>query len=260
MMLVLVVSTCVFAAALRRDGASPEGTLTQISVINALMLGQYDGWHRIDALLESGNFGVGTLDHLDGELVVLDGHAYQVRGDGKVLPVPPEATTPFATVVKFDPGDAADGPPVTTLRALDEHLAKAIPARNHFAAIRIDGTFASIQVRSVRRQEPPYKPLEEVARSQSVWTYENVRGTLVGIRSPDWTAGLNVPGTHWHFLSDDRTQGGHVLDCRITKATVRTQVCNEWRIVLDDSREFDALDLKQDLRKELQEVESKRGK
>jgi hypothetical protein len=30
----------------------------------------------------------------------------------------------------------------------------------------------------------------------------------VGVRSPAWVGGLNVPGYHWHFLSDDRTVGG----------------------------------------------------
>ena len=56
--------------------------LTQVSVINALMIGRYEGVMPIAELFRYGDFGVGTLDHLDGELIVLDGRAYQVRGDG----------------------------------------------------------------------------------------------------------------------------------------------------------------------------------
>ena len=43
------------------------------------MLGQYDGVMEIAEILRYGGFGVGTLDRLDGELIVLDGKAYQVR-------------------------------------------------------------------------------------------------------------------------------------------------------------------------------------
>ena len=45
-------------------------------------------------------------------------------------------------------------------------------------------------------------------------------GTLVGVRCPSWVGGLNVPGYHWHFLSEDRTVGGHVLDCRVLEGRV----------------------------------------
>jgi len=99
--------------------------------------------------------------------------------------------------------------------------------------VRVDGRFAAITLRSVHRQEPPYKPLDHVVKGQSVWTHGEVSGTLVGVRSPAWALGLNVPGYHWHFLSDDRTVGGHVLDCRVREGRVQYQVCRDWLIKLD---------------------------
>jgi hypothetical protein len=57
------------------------GRVTQVSVINALLIGRYGGGMPIPELLRYGEFGVGTPDHLDGELIVLDGRAYQARGD-----------------------------------------------------------------------------------------------------------------------------------------------------------------------------------
>ena len=114
-------------------------------------------------------------------------------------------------------------------------------------------------VRSVKRQEPPYQPLADVAKSQSVWTHGEVSGTLVGIRCPPWVKGLNVPGYHWHFLSDDRKIGGHVLDCRARELKVRYDVCRDWLIKLDASTEFNSANLGEDLSQDLRRVESSRG-
>jgi acetolactate decarboxylase len=247
-----------------RDAASAPvaveaDRITQVSVINALMVGRYDGVMPVPELLRHGDFGLGTLDHLDGEMVVLDGRAFQVRGDGAVAEVGPGRSTPFAIVTPFEGADGFPCPRVDGLEELDARLDEALPQANHFVAIRVDGRFASITLRSVGRQEPPYRPLAEVAESQSVWTREDLAGTLVGIRGPAWVKGLNVPGYHWHFLSDDRKVGGHVLDCRIRDGRVRYDVCSDWLIKLDDSAGFDRADLGRDLGRELRRVESSRG-
>lgn len=233
--------------------------ITQVSVINALMLGQYDGQMMIPEMLRYGDFGVGTLDHLDGELIVLDGKPYQVRGDGKVLTVDSDRSTPFVVLTSFAPDGDFPCPPVDSLSDLDAHLGNALRQKNNFIAIRVEARFGSITLRSVHRQEPPYKPLAEVAKSQSVWTHRNLSGTLVGIRSPAWVDGLNVPGTHWHFLSDDRTVGGHVLDCQVHEGQVRYDVCGDWHLKLSESSEFNAAEIERDLSRDLKRVESSRG-
>lgn len=262
-LLVLAISGC------RPDGSpadpgrpeprSEEDQITQVSIANGLMLGRYDGVVSIPEMLRHGDFGLGTLDHLDGEMIVLDGRVYRVRGDGVVDEVGADRSTPFAIVTRF----AADGespcPSVATLAELDARLDDTLPQRNNFLAIRIDGRFASLTLRSVHRQDPPYRPLAEVAKEQTVWTREDQVGTLVGIRSPLWAGGLNVPGYHWHFLSDDRKTGGHVLDCKLRDGRLRYDVRRDWRIKLDGSAGFNALNLSKDLSRELHRVESSRG-
>lgn len=233
--------------------------ITQASVINALMIGRYDGVATIGAMLRLGDFGLGTLDHLDGELIILDGRAYQVRGDGAVLEVGPEQTTPFAVVTPFDADGEFACPAAASLTELEAKLDEAFPQRNAFVAVRIDGRLKSAVLRSVHRQEPPYRPLAEVAESQSMWTREDLAGTLLGVRSPAWTTGLTVPGYHWHFLSDDRKVGGHVLDCRPESGRVRYDVARDWDVQLPDSPDFDRADLTPDLSRELHKVESSRG-
>jgi acetolactate decarboxylase len=224
------------------------------------MLGRYDGVLPIPELLRYGDFGVGTLDHLDGELIVLDGKAYQVRGDGVVVAVGSDRSTPFVTIVRFDADGEFPCPQAASLSDLDAQLNDAMLQKNSFLAIRVDGQFSSITLRSVHRQEPPYRPLAEVVKSQSVWTHAEVRGTLVGVRCPAWVDGLNVPGYHWHFLSTDRKLGGHVLDCRVQDAQVRYDVCRNWLVKLDSSAEFNGMDLGKDLSQDLRRVESSRGK
>src|SRR5262249_51499216 len=216
--------------------SSCRSRITQVSVLNAQMIGRYDGVIPIPELLRCGGFGLGTLDHLDGELIVLDRRVYQVRGGGGVVEAGPDRSTPFAIVTPFEPDGSLPCPRVGNLSDLDARLDDALGQQNNFLAVRVDGRFAAITLRSVHRQEPPYRPLGEVVKGQSVWTHREVSGTLVGVRSPAWVGGLNVPGYHWHFLSDDCTVGGHVLDCRVREGRVQYQVCRDWLIKLDGRR------------------------
>lgn len=243
----------VAASDLDRD----DDAIIQTSVINSLMIGRYDGVTPVADLLRRGDFGLGTVDHLDGELIILDGRAYQARGDGSVVDAA-GTTTPFAVATRFDADGELPCPPSRRLLDLESALDAALPQRNAFVAIRIEVDLEAVTIRSVPRQEPPYRPLEEVSKSQSVWTREEVKGTLLGIRSPAWVRGLTVPGYHWHFLAADRALGGHVLDLRVRAGAIQYDVCREWEILLPDSPGFDEADLTPDLSRELKRVESAR--
>src|SRR5215469_8382648 len=149
--------------------SSCRGRITQVSVLNDLMIGRYGGVMPIPELLRYGDFGLGTLDHLDGELIVLDGRAYQVRGDGGVVEAGPDRSTPFALVTPFEPDGQFPCPRVGNLSDLDARLDEALEQKNNFLAVRVDGRFAAITLRSVQRQKPPYRPLRDVVKGQSVW-------------------------------------------------------------------------------------------
>ena len=56
-----------------------------------------------------------------------------------------------------------------------------------------------------------YRPLVEVAAHQPEFTFVETEGTLAGFYTPAFMESINVPGLHLHFLSNDRTQGGHLL-------------------------------------------------
>jgi acetolactate decarboxylase len=98
--------------------------------------------------------------------------------------------------------------------------------------VRFDGEFGLVRARSVPRQEPPYRPLAEVAAQQRVFELEDVRGTLVGFRFPDYAGDLEPAGHHLHFISDDRTRGGHVLGCGRSAGRLRIDRSSDLHVEL----------------------------
>jgi acetolactate decarboxylase len=244
----------LIAPALRAAPAEAGDTLYQYSTIDALLAGVYDGDLTMDRLLARGGFGLGTLNGLDGELVVLDGVAYHAAAGGRV-DVPAGSTrTPFACVTRFAPGTSLELDGVDGLEALNAAVSAHLPTKNRFYAIRIDARFARVRTRAIPRQTPPYAPLAEVAKKQVVSDFSG-RGTLVGLYSPPFVKGVNVPGFHWHFLTGDRTGGGHVLDCAFASAEARLDGMRSFTLDLPDSRAFDGLDLAGDRSKALKTVE-----
>ena len=198
-------------------GHAPH-VLFQASTIGALLEGAYEGDVTIAELAEHGDLGLGTLNALDGEMIVLDGRFYRADVHGQVAEIDAHALTPFAVVVPFSPTVqlSYDGP--LDQAALLAELEHALPAHAAACGLRIDGDFELIRARSVPRQRAPYKPLTEVVGEQHVFEFRDVRGTLVGFRFPDYSGTVEVSGLHLHFISDDRRRGGHVLDCRVRKA------------------------------------------
>ena len=151
-----------------------RNTLYQVSTIDALLAGTYDGDLPLEELRQQGDFGIGTYDNLDGEMVLLDGVFYQVKASGKVVPPDPRGETPFAAVCAFRPDRIVAVPPGSDLAAVEQWLDREVPPRNGFCAIRIDGNFKTMRTRSVPAQERPYPPLKDVAATQPVWLLKDL--------------------------------------------------------------------------------------
>jgi len=207
-------------AGLHHDPAASQA-LVQAGTIAALMDGRYDGDLSLGELLTRGDLGIGTIQHLDGELVIIDGDAWVVHGDGTVAAVAPSTKTPFAVVCNFHPAREHELSGPIGFTALTAAIDSIAPPDEPVVAVRVDGDFRDLRLRSVHGQHPPYPPLREVVLHQSEWTVDHAHGSLVGFRFPDATSGIEVAGHHLHFLSDDRRIGGHVLDLIVTSAVAR---------------------------------------
>ncbi len=233
----------------------PRDTVFQVSTIDALMSGLYDGDATIADVIRHGDFGIGTLDKLDGEMVILDGKVYQVTSDGAVHTVPGTMTTPFAAVTFFEPDLSIPVAGTTDYARLRDYVGGRLPTQNIFYAVKIEGTFDMIKVRSVPKQSKPYPPLTDVVKNQPVYTLHNVKGTLVGFVCPAFAKGVNVPGWHLHFISDDRTAGGHLLDFSAHDLTVRLDETPSLSLYLPTDAEFYGLNLSGDKGEDVKRVE-----
>ena len=206
--------------------------LFQASTVGALLDGAFDGDLPFAELAEHGDLGLGTLNALDGEMVALDGRFYRADVEGRINEVDPEESTPFAVVTKFEPTiDAvlADGLGHDALLAALDAL---LPPAASSCAVRLDGHFELVRARSVPRQEPPYRPLAEVVADQHVFELTDLEGTMLGFRFPAYVEGIEVAGYHLHFLSADRSRGGHVLDSRSSGLRARLDPSNDLHVEL----------------------------
>jgi len=235
-----------------------DDALVQFSLVSALAAGDYAGGAPLRQVLLGGDFGVGTFSRLDGEMIVLDGKIYQALADGTVRPANLDGTTPFAAVTFFNEDGRSENFAAATLNDLDEQLDRKLPRRNVPYAIRIDGEFAELTLRSVPVQAAPFRPLVEVIKHQVVRQHHNVRGSLVGLRCPAWMGTLNVSGYHWHFLSDDRSIGGHVFGCELRAGSLRFDECASIVIQLPQTREFDEFDADAIQKHEIDQIERQR--
>jgi acetolactate decarboxylase len=186
--------------------------LFQASTIGALLDGAFDGDLSFAELAEHGDLGLGTLNRLDGEMIALDGEFFRADVDGGIHPIPAEAQTPFAVVIRFEAqvDERIEG--ALSHRELLARLDALAPPQACSCAIRLDGRFDLVRARSVPAQIPPYRPLTEVVADQHVFELEDVAGTMVGFRFPTYAEGIEVAGYHLHFIDADRVRGGHVLD------------------------------------------------
>ena len=196
------------------------GKLFQTSTLDALLEGAYDGDVTFAELAQRGDFGLGTLDGLDGEMIALDGEFHQARADGSVRRIAATERTPFAVVTRFAPDTHATLDFPHDHAALLSALDALVPDAALCYAVRVDGRFESLRARSVPRQRRPYPPISEVIARQVEFDLPATSGTIVGFRFPDYAQGLNVPGYHLHFISHDRSAGGHVLDCRVAAGEI----------------------------------------
>lgn len=237
--------------------APHKNTVTQISTIDAILAGAYDGCMTLEDLSEYGDFGIGTLEGLDGEMILLDGCYYQVKADGTVCRPDSDLLTPFASVVFFESERVAALPEETDYETLKGIVDREAPTMNLFCAVKVTGTFAAMKTRSVPAQHKPYPPLVEVTRHQSVFDLTDVTGTIVGFRLPPYVKGINVPGYHLHFISRDGRTGGHLLDFTLKEGTARIDTCARFFMVLPDGAgDFGRIDFSRDRSEELQEAEN----
>lgn len=235
---VFLILSIVVAAFGLLYAQSADHSIFQVSTFHALMHGKYDGETTFEELKKHGDFGIGTVTGLDGEVVALNGEFFQIKADGNVYSIADQVKTPFAVVTFFKPDKSLSLPRVSGMNELQAALDRMLLSADGIFAIRIAGEFEYVKVRSVPRQEKPYPGLAEALKHQTEFELKNVRGTLVGFRFPRYMDGVNVPGYHFHFITADKKAGGHTLDCSAEGANVdAARVSNLSVRLLEDGKD-----------------------
>ena len=229
----LLLASCTLAACEKAEAepartASPAtdgapAAVWQLAPAALLAAGGFGGIMAVRDVQRHGDLGLAGADALDGEMVLLDGQFYQFLANGQVVQPSDTMRLPFAAVTFWEGGRDV---PVQPGLVYDDSGMPAIdtllPGLNSFYAVRMEGTWDTLVVRTFRRQIPPYPPIDSAVHHQAVDTLLNARGTMVGFRQPAFASGMSLPNYHLHFISEDRTRGGHAL--AFTVRDVRLQV------------------------------------
>ena len=236
----------------------------QISTLQALALGYSRAVVTVSELLKHGDIGLGTFEDVNGEMIVADGECWRATEDGTVWKAEPDMGVPFASVAKAGYSVDFEIEGIEDIGKLKELLTLKIEedfGLNSMHIVRIDGEFDRVCARSESAYRSHHVDLKDIlSKTQRDFMFENIAGTLVGIYYPDYMDGINAPGWHVHFLSEDRTKGGHVFDLEIARGRIRLAKINKIEIQLPSEPAFDTYSLKEASGSDIKKVEQGTGK
>ncbi|MDR6808816.1 acetolactate decarboxylase [Dyadobacter sp. BE34] len=253
---IFAFNTIAQSAKNRPKTAPDQDFMYQYSIIDALMAGVFDGDLTIGQLKKKGDFGVGTFNRVDGELLIDKGHVYKISYDGSVKEVPDSDST-SAAFVKFFKADTVihlNGPGLNYEKVQEQirHLLNP----NGIYALRISATFPTMTTRAEKPASKPYSSLpEHLKHNQIVFELKNTKGICSGFLLPPYLARTNVPGFHLHYLADDHKSGGHIFNFTADAVTVEVDMAKGFTIENNTNAEFGKVNLQPDRGAELKKIE-----
>ena len=254
-----VVSLGAGTVAVQAKGAPADREcVAQVALLQSLAQGYFGGTVTAGQLRALGDTGIGTFKGLNGEMIVLDGTVYQALGDGRVVVVPDTEIIPFSNVTFFDKDISIKLADIADKAALEAVLNRTVQEKgaNSFYMIKIHTEFPSILFRSEYGSQEPYPTLVEALKDkQTEFTEKNIKGTLVGLYCPSYMGELNSVGWHFHFLSDDKQKGGHILELSIKEGTAYLDQTDKFAMILHNDKKFHDLNLAKDMKEDIRSAE-----
>ena len=231
-----------------------ENSLYISSPVNALVKGILREDKTLKDILKHGNFGLGTFNDLDGEMVLLDSIFYQLHSDGTISIPEISLQSPYACATFFHQSTGSDIADSLNFQQIQHFIDQIIPSKNLIFALKISGNFKSVKARSVPKQDS-YRPLVDAAHDQKEFTFTDSTGVMVGFWTPDFLHSVSVPGYHLHYLTSDFAHGGHVLDCETESITIQIQGIDSLNLDLPHSLEYIGASLDEDTSEALKKAE-----
>jgi acetolactate decarboxylase len=231
-LMILILGTgAVYGASLQ---VTNDNSIFQVSTLNSLSEGKFDGNWTTGELRSYGDTGIGTFNGLDGEMIELNGNIYQIKSNGTVYLVNDSANTPFAMTVPFKTDKILILNSSMNLTQLEQFLNATVPSKNMFYSIKVIGTFDSVKARSPPKQNKPYPDLTTALENQTIFNFNNITGTMVGFWCPEYASDVNLNDYHFHFISEDKNSGGHVIDCQLKGVIIEIDYIPEDSVLLSN--------------------------
>jgi acetolactate decarboxylase len=241
--LLLAFSMCAASVPCCAQVSQPKSTLFQVSTLAGLQRGLFYPVTTVGQLRQNGDVGVGAFEGMDGELLVIDGQAYNAMYSGKVVPVEDNTPIVYGTVALLTANRTESMQNIFSYDQLQKSLSQLLPNKNIFYVFKIQATFNYLKVRSTAKQEKPYPGLSVVVKNQSTFELNNIKGTLIGFRCPAYIQGVYAPGFHLHFISEDRQKGGHVLEANVADLTAQIGYLTQMHLLLPDNEATRVMDM-----------------
>lgn len=213
LILLFLINACSLDVEQNSDQTKVDDNTYQFSSKDNLLKNEYFKEYSLYDLDKKGNFGLGTLNGVDGELVILDGKYYQVKFSGKVLQPLKSSLSPFANIKSFNEDESFEIKKFTLEETFN--TLKFKNPNDQLVAIKLSGNFEFIKARSVQKVETTNKSLSDIIKDQAIFNFDKVSGTMVGFYTPTKYDKECFTGFHFHFISDNFQLGGHVLDFKI---------------------------------------------
>lgn len=231
----------------------------QVSTLQALAMGHTRPVVKVAELRAHGSTGLGTFEGVDGEMIVVDGRCFRAMEDGVVLEAEDDRGVPFASVSNFAGMRSRELGQIDCIEDLKRELNNMIEedfGLNSMHMARIDGEFEVVRARSESAYHAIHVSLKDMlSETQKSFRFDNVKGSLVCVYYPDYMDGINAAGWHLHFLSDDRTKGGHVFELKMKNGTLGLDKISNIELQLPSEPVFDTYSLKEASEDEIKSVE-----
>jgi acetolactate decarboxylase len=254
---IILLICFVFNTTISAQQKINAGNLYSAGYAAGFIGGMYDDWYPYKKLEQHGDFGLGAPAKLDGELIMLNGKLYQTQSTGKTTLMSDTGKTPYAIVCYFHADKIYQSSGPLTKAALFKYLDSLLTNVNGIYAIHIKGDFNYVKTRAFPPvQQKPYLPLASMLNRQHFFEFHAIKGDLVGYKLPAFMEGAHISGYHFHFLSDDKQAGGHIIDLTTDNITIEVETLSSYTMELPQTDDFKNFDFKKDRKEEIKSVEN----
>lgn len=233
-----------------------HNNLFTVGVGAGLIGGLYDGFYPFRELKKNGDFGLGAPDKLDGEIMIFGGKIYQTQHTGKTFEVDDNQLTPFSMVNYFHPDIKISPRKPMDKTGLYRLLDSVLTNTNGMYAIHISGKFSYIKTRAFPPvQAHQHTPLADMLNLQQFFELKDAQGDLVGYRLPVFMDNTNISGYHFHFLSEKKDAGGHIIDLKAEDITIEIDTLDSYTVKVPATTDFERFDFKKNREEDIKSVE-----